>query len=410
VGLSRLLGGASWGGRSLKGSAAACLLLLAASSQAGEWTGEIAIEGRVFPQEALEPGLQRANVSASAEPEFYHEWGDGKQTFEFEGFARYDQHDSRRTHVDLRQLLWSYDSDWWEVRAGVGRVFWGVTESNHLVDVINQTDFVENLDGEDKLGQPMINFALIQSWGTVDFFVLPGFRERTFFGPEGRPGLPIPIDLDNPFYESERGRGHVDWAVRWSHSVGLFDFGASHFKGTSRDPRFLLRPAAGGESILTPFYELIDQTGADVQLTQGAWLWKLELIHRRSDRDSFTAVTGGFEYTFSNIRDKGLDVGVLVEYSRDPRGVEMLTVFDDDIFSGVRLAFNDVQSTEILAGAAVDRNTGAMFVNVEGSRRFGSSFTLDIQMRAFVNASPENVVVWALRKDSYLEARWAWHF
>ena len=32
--------------------------------------------------------------------------------------------------------------------------FWPQTESAHLVDVINQTDFLEGLDREKKLGQP----------------------------------------------------------------------------------------------------------------------------------------------------------------------------------------------------------------------------------------------------------------
>ncbi len=76
-----------------------------------------------------------------------------------------------------------------ETRVGVRRVFWGVTEFQHLVDIINQSDSVEDIDNEDKLGQPMINLSLVKDWGIVDFFVLPYFRERTFAGAEGRPGL-----------------------------------------------------------------------------------------------------------------------------------------------------------------------------------------------------------------------------
>ena len=63
----------------------------------------------------------------------------------------------------------------WSLSIGLGKVFWGVTEFNHLVDVINQTDLVEGIDGEAKLGQPKINLSLINHWGALDFFVLPGF-------------------------------------------------------------------------------------------------------------------------------------------------------------------------------------------------------------------------------------------
>ena len=58
----------------------------------------------------------------------------------------------------------------------------GVTESRHLVDVLNQVDGVEDIDEEDRLGQPMINISTQRDWGSVDLFVLPGFRERTFAG------------------------------------------------------------------------------------------------------------------------------------------------------------------------------------------------------------------------------------
>lgn len=79
--------------------------------------------------------------------------------------------------------------------------FWGVAEARHLVDIINQTDEVENFDREDKLGQPMINLALINNWGTLDFFLLTGFRDRTFPGREGRLRTFPEIDVGEERYE-----------------------------------------------------------------------------------------------------------------------------------------------------------------------------------------------------------------
>ena len=50
------------------------------------------------------------------------------------------------------------------------REFWGVTETAHRVDILNQTDQVESFDGEDKLGQPMVNFSWSKDWGTLDLY------------------------------------------------------------------------------------------------------------------------------------------------------------------------------------------------------------------------------------------------
>ena len=323
-------------------------------------------------------------------------------------FFRIDQHDSRRSHIDIREFFWRYSAESWEVRTGIGKVFWGVAESNHLVDIINQTDLVEGLDGEEKLGQPMINFTWIRDWGTLDFFVLPGFRERRFFGEEGRPGVPFPFDDSSPTYEA--GSGHIDFAVRWSHAVGPWDIGVFHFRGTSRDPRFFPNAAEDGSTVFRPHYDLINQTGLDLQLTEGGWLWKLEWINRSGQGDRFLAVVGGFEYTFSNMRSSGIDLGILTEYNFDERGDEALTPLEDDIFTGIRLALNDAQSTEVLAGVAIDRESGAGFVIVEASRRFGSRWTLDIEARSLLGVPPDDLFLYGIRKDDYVQASWSLHF
>ena len=98
----------------------------------------------------------------------------------------------------------------------------------------------------------------------------------------------------------------------------------------------------------------------------------------------FTALTGGFEYTFNNAFNSGADIGIVSEYLFDDRGDNATTPFEDDLFLGVRLALNDVQSTSLLAGAIADRGGNATLITAEGSRRVGDSWTLEIEIRAFV--------------------------
>ena len=83
------------------------------------------------------------------------------------------------------------------------------------MDIINQTDQVDQVDGEEKLGQPMINLSLVRDWGIVDLFVLPGFRERTYAGEEGRPRTPLPVS-DDAVYESPRRR--AGWTLPFDTS------------------------------------------------------------------------------------------------------------------------------------------------------------------------------------------------
>ena len=84
----------------------------------------------------------------------------------------------------------------------------------------------------------MVNFTLERDWGALDLYVLPSFRERTYPASEGRLRGLAPV-LDDAAYESDAGRWHTDFAVRWSHAMGDMDLGVAGFYGTSREPYLL---------------------------------------------------------------------------------------------------------------------------------------------------------------------------
>jgi hypothetical protein len=382
------------------------IFLISVQTQAGEFSGYIEGETRYFSESPLSADqYDDFNFSLSVKPEYHHQWDDGRQSFSFIPFARIDQHDSKRSHFDIRELSWIKAAETWELRAGIRKVFWGVTESQHLVDVINQTDLVEHLDGEEKLGQPMINLALIRDWGTLDFFILPYFRERTFPGKQGRLlNGGIPIAVDQARYESSAEEYHVDWAIRFEKTIENWDIGISYFDGTNRDPRLLME-----KGVLIPFYEQIQQTGLDLQLTQDSTLWKLELISRNESAGSYTALTGGFEYTFVGIFDSDADLGIITEYLFDDRQDNALTPFANDLMFGMRLTLNDEQSTELLAGSIVDLDNQSSMFLLEASRRLGNNWKLSLESYIYSNIEV-NDLTYGFRNDDFVQFTLAWYF
>ena len=377
---------------------------------AGEWSGYAGLEFRGFTETAQEARQDHeTNFSFAFEAEYYHEWDKGNQSIAFVPFMRVDEHDNERTHFDIRELNYLKVAENWELRLGIRKVFWGVTEFQHLVDVINQTDLVENLDTEDKLGQPMINLALINDWGTVDLFVMPYFRERYFPGTSSRLRTIPHIDQTRSQFESSAKEKHIDLAARYSHYFGDWDIGISHFYGTSRDPRLLLGTDNNGNAVFTPFYDIINQTSLDLQATKGNMLWKLEALHRSGQATTYNAIAAGFEYTFVGVMDSDIDLGLLSEYHYDDRGESASSTFEDDIALGARLAFNDAQSTEALIGLVWDRNTGGKFFNIEASRRIGNSFLLEAQGRFFSNQKASDPAK-AFSQDDYIELFLTYNF
>lgn len=376
--------------------------VFAGAVYAGELSGNIALEGRLFTSDpAFQKQQKSGGVSFSLQPEYKHKWDDGDKQFTFSPFYRWDDNDEERTHGDIRQLDYRLSKGDWELQFGIGKVFWGVTESAHLVDIINQTDAVEGLDGEDKLGQPMVRFSQLTDNGSLDLFVLPYFRERTYPGVEGRFRSGLVVDTDNAIYESKSEEKHVDYALRISETIDEYDVGFHIFKGTSRDPD-LIPDSLTNPTKLTPFYPQITQFGLDLQYTGEDILWKLEAIHRISKADDYTAAVGGFEYTLPAITESGAELGLLTEYHRDSRGETTGVAFQNDLFVGARLALNDEDSSELLAGAFVDLDNSSKSLRLEASRRIGNGFKLNIEGQVFTDID-SNDPLNAFAKDDYLQ-------
>ena len=136
-----------------------------------ELLGEVSVEMRSFQNEGLF-GQKENHSSFTLSPELYFESGNGKDFFSIKPKFRKDAEDKERNLEDLQELQWTHVSKNYETKIGIRKDFWGVTETVHRVDILNQTDSVDGFDGEDKLGQPMINLSLEREWGVLDLYAL----------------------------------------------------------------------------------------------------------------------------------------------------------------------------------------------------------------------------------------------
>jgi len=344
---------------------------------------EVGVETRLFTEGASYE-QQNHTVSIRTQAEFYYAWNNGNDSVEFVPWYVVDQQDEERTHGDIQELAWIHVGDDWELRTGVRKVFWGVTESVHLVDIINQSDMTLSLDGEDKLGQPMINLSLVNDWGIVDFFILPGHRKRLFAGEDGRPRSTFVVTEEDATYESSDEDRRIDAAIRWQVSIDDWEIALSHFSGTSREPTILPVPNADLE--LLTFYPVIDQSGLEVQYIAGDWIWKLESIVRSGQGDQYTAAVGGTEYTQVGVFDTDIDIGWIAEVTSDDRGLDAPHFSERDIVVGTRWALNDAANSQALIVVSVDSKTGEQLWSLEASRRFYDSWFVTIEMLVFANA------------------------
>ncbi len=369
--------------------------------------GSLGVEERVYfmrPSYAGQDGaLAQTSFIAAADAS----WTSADKKFDatISPFLRLDTVDDERTHFDLREAAVNYYGGDFDVRVGISKVYWGVAESHQLVDIVNQSDMVEEPKGDEKLGQPMVMLR-----GRVDavegtFLLLPAFRPRTFPGIEGRLRASIPFDTENERYESSAKDHRLDIATRLKARIDDFDIGFSYFNGTSREPRFEF--AAGK---LVPVYDVIDQVGVDVQATLGSTLLKLEAISRDGHQGfgarRFSAVVAGFEYTIGQVLGSSGDLGVVLEYNWDdrPRSAPP-TIYNNDFFVGARFAFNDVDDSSGILGALVDTEVGSVYARLEGSTRLRDNLRLEVEGAFVIYADDRDVVLHQIRDDSFITVR-----
>jgi hypothetical protein len=368
------------------------------------FSGWAAIDGYYYDQSDNENSPSSWVPQFSLQPEFYYETDRADWAFSFVPYGRLTRHDNNSSSLDVREAYALYSADDWSVKAGVDREFWGVTESVNLVDIINQLDLAGNLGGTQKLGQPMVKVTLERSIGEFSAYLLPYFRTRTFPDQDSAFGSIPEVREHDETFESSKKKKHIDWALRWSHSVGDIDMALSYFDGTDRAPSMLVGAKRDGSFFLVPHYSLIKRAGLEFQFTRGSWLWKLEAIGTRSDDDNYVGAVGGLEYVLPSVFDSRADLSVFGEYLWDSRGEEATTPFENDVMVSARLSLNDTQSTEVSGGIIKDVRTAGILYNFQASTRLGEKWRIGLQARVYNNI-PEREQLFGINQINFVNLR-----
>ncbi|MCY4238347.1 MAG: hypothetical protein OXC93_08350 [Rhodospirillaceae bacterium] len=399
------------GGRRIVLAVLAVCLADAAAAIDYQFSGRTSMETRWFPRSASFEDQRNYNAGFAVEPQLFLE-DEENFSVTIAPFFRYDAIDRRYTHVDVREayllLNGSLGENEWELRLGIDRVFWGVAEVHNLVNIINQTDLVEDPDEKTKLGQLMAHSTLSGTWGVAELFVVSFHRLRTFPGPAGRLRPALRIDNDLATYESGAKEWHLDFAARYSHSLGPLDLGLSVFDGTNRQPAMKFVPVSPTEPVLAPHYEQILQFGLDAQLTIESWLLKLEAIHRSgasnlaNKKESYAAFVVGGEYTFTGIFESDADLSLLSEWIVDGRRHRANNQYQNDLFLGASLSLNDVQGASFTLGMVVDLDYGTRTLSLEFERRLTDALSVEANAVLMLHVDRDDTVVYATRRDSFV--------
>ena len=346
--------------------------------------GHVQLESRLFVQEPLHPEQTDfpVAVAPALRPRIELPLGD-ELMFSLHPFARMDSMDPHRAHVDLRQAALRLQQVGWRLSLGFDTVLWGVTETQHLPQIVNQVDLIDQPDGKAWLGQPMIRVDTSKGPLSAQAMVMTGFRKMRFPSPQGRYRLGLPVSED-VYFTHDRTAASPDAAIRVTAEGGGATASISYFNGTDRRPR-LDGEIIDGEVVLVPTYPWIHQSGLELQwLTgrvhlkgDGIAIWPKDL-----DEDPVLAASVGVEITLGVVMDT--ELAVLSEWMGDSRGTDSPNPYQNDGMAGLRLTGFGTAGGQLLAGAVLDLDHGGWLLQAEAGRRLYDRVRLDLVVRALV--------------------------
>jgi len=421
-----------------------CAVILVCGVTAGhaqgssDWTsdfsGTVDFGATGYFRSPAHPLQKHHHYNLSFMPSFHFEHLEG-DSITLTPYFRADGTGKEAIDVDIREayyLTYGYVGDTeWELRLGVDQVFWGTAESHNLVNIVNQSDLVADPGGDEKLGQPMIQGTLAGDWGMLNLLALPLHRPRAYPGTKGRLRTIHPLSIsgrgEDILYADTKGDRHIDFAARYSNSLGALDFGLSAFKGTSREP--VLLPGNYScrnepSSDLNKFrqcYPQIEQIGLDLQLTLGDFIGKAEVISRSGfgvegyvsgqDTSTHKAFVVGGEYSLYGILESDADLTFFAEWSQDERRADATTLWQNDLFLAARYALNDTADTTFTAALVDDADHPTRSLALLFERRLSDSLSLEVQAYTFLqNPTPADRAAWQIRNDEYLSVQMSYGF
>lgn len=353
--------------------------------------------GRFYAQ--APEGEGEGNVAAlRLAPELMLRRGDARLLVAPE--VRWENHGSGRSIADFNELYFSVRAGETMIEAGITRLFWGVTESLPLENIINPPDLAADYTGKTTLGVALVRLARPVGFGQIEIILIPWDRDPRFPGVAGRPRTELPVlgRVEHPDGQPPAG------AVRVAFGGSAFDAHLYYFQGLDRQS--VLIPQFDGEGpprSLRASRKAIQQWGGDLQVPIGNLLLKGDAIYRTGYSRGFGAAILGGEYTLNSIGGSAADLGLMLEYQYDDRPWDApLSPMDQGVYAGIRVAFNDPASSQFKFGVLQATTSAAQVWQGDFSRRIAENWTVEGSVNVFVNAHAQPAL-YGFARDSYME-------
>lgn len=333
------------------------------------------------------------------------------------------------SYLNLNELQFNFNGPFLETyRIGYEVFNWSKLESFHPANVINSNYIDGDLESFKKKGELSLILDNEIILGNLRLYYFP-FFERNFY-PSSK------TRIVDGFYPKEtsyaKGSEYSDeksiaqYGLSLSNNMGNLDFFIFGFKHIDRNNTiigykdYVVNPLAG--NIPTGKLGVVHSEVLDLGIS-ATYFWdvhtfKIEAVYSDFSAENKILNTNGLvefvdqtklaighEYTHSF--DIGIDVTFFLEYqtlffdkTQTESEAKDLSIFQNDIFVGQRVSFNDIQGTEIKYGIFYDiERSGEMLIFANFERRINEMWKFKSSYRHIGFSQNDKSGLYLLKKD-----------
>jgi hypothetical protein len=335
-----------------------------------------------------------------------------------------DDNKNDRTFGRVDELYGLYEFDDDAILAGRNIRFWGALEARNIVDGFNPKDLRNDIFNPDKMGAYNISYSHFTDNGEFSIILklseedqkMASIAYAYYFFPESvtyDSKLQSEDSLQRPSvylsYSATTDTEYpVDYAVIFEHGYDSQRYFTSDgVIGTS--PVTFNEHAYLVNKIMTYNTAVVDAT-----------LIKLEALYTDVIDDKVVSdywhLGLGLEHTL-NFDDLDGDIGLISEYYRYETlqsdrytDLDLFETFQNDLFLGLRYAFNDEDDSSFVGGVIADLEYDEQAYYMEYESRLGDSLKLNFDYR-YIEPSKSDLTAYALlKRHERLSLKLAYYF
>lgn len=337
------------------------------------------------------------------------------------------------SYIDLNEFSLSSDGFLFGERWTVGyQIYnWSKLESFHPANIINSNIIDGDLENFKKKGELSLQVKFDTSLGQFKLYYFPYFRENFYPMKKSRISNGVHPDVSYVATQSETSLENAQnqFGITWAHTIGDFDFMVFAINHIDRNSplvgyhNYTYYPVLSKyvpSGSLAAYYAKALDVGITSTLFVSDHTLKLEAVSTKYDSSVTLLSTPGLTnfvdstklalgHEYSKSWAIGWDSTFFLEYqtifASNGADIRQLSVFQNDVFIGHRISFNDISSREIRFGVFIDLDyTSEYLAFFSYEQRLNDMWKFKTSYRYFglENPAPDKNGLYLLQSDHEL--------